>query len=473
MRAVVVAVLTVLLALQPNVTVAGPNARDPVVVARDAYARGEVPDLQVAGLEPGEVVTLHLFRQLTLWVSDGSGGWKPEPMLMHGWGRHRADASGTVDLKTSAPEAGTSTAVGPRTLFWSARRRGDPLLADQATAEQGVALANDTSLTLRVTRGQDVIAERTFGIDRVRASMTRVDVVTPGLVGAFAAPAGGSALPTIIHLHGSEGGSLEKARDVAARYAEEGFAVLALAYFAWPYEAGDLPVPHAHENIPVELLDRARQWLTARPEADVERLALVGNSKGGEFAMVGAATYPWVKAAVGCVPSDVVWEGYGPAIFDGSSTSARPAGSHSSWSWGGVPLPYIPTYDDRRDGFLDNTDRYDRARAEFATEARAARIPIERTSARLFLIGGDRDRTWASGSMVRSLANAMDAVGKGDQVETLVSPTGGHFLCGDGLYPHRLWQEDSTSAYAPDIDGQGRGEVAAYEAKIAFLKRVL
>lgn len=470
MRSVVVAVLAVLLALQPTATVAGPPDPDPVVVARDAYARGETPELRVEGLAPGEVVTLHLFRKLTRWVSDGAGGWKPEPTLVHGWGRHRADAAGVVDLRTSSPLEGTSTATGPRTLFWSARRQGDPLLADQAFAERGVELADDSTLTLRVARGDRIVAQRSFGIDRVRAAMTRVDVVMPGLVGAFAAPAGSQALPTIIHLHGSEGGSLEKSRDVAARYAERGFAVLAIAYFAWPFEAGDLPVPRAHENIEVELLERARAWLADRPEADVDRIGLVGNSKGGEFAMLGAATYGWVRAAVGCVPSDVVWEGYGPMD---APVATRAPGSHSSWSLGGSPVSYVPTYDDRRDGFLDNTDRYDRARAQFGDQARAARIPIERTSARLFLIGGDRDRVWASGAMVHSLANAMDAVGKGDQVETLVSPTGGHFLCGDGLYPHRMWQEDSTSPFAPDIDAQGRAEVAAYDAKIAFLRRAL
>jgi hypothetical protein len=281
-------------------------------------------------------------------------------------------------------------------------------------------------------------------------------------------------LPVILHLHGSEGGSTAKARDIAQRYAEAGFATLAINYFAWDYEADGLPVPNAHRNIPVELLDRARLWLADRPEADTARTALIGNSKGGEFAMVGAATYPWVKAAVGCVPSDVVWEGYGAASWDGSRVRSLPEpGSYSSWSWQGAPLAYIPTYADQRDGFLDNTDRYDRARAEFAAEARAARIPIERTGAALFLIGGERDRTWSSGAMTRSLVNAMDAAGKGGQVEALVSPTAGHFLCGDGLYPHRAWQEDNASAYAPDIDAQGAAEFAAYEAKLAFLRRVL
>jgi len=115
---------------------------------------------------------------------------------------------------------------------------------------------------------------------------------------------------------------------------------------------------------------------------------------GSEFAMVGAATFPWVRAAVGCVPSDVVWEGYGATSWKGAAVANLPAtGTYSSWSWRGAPLAYIPIYANRREGFIDNTDRYDRARGEFTQAARAARIPIEDTQAHLYLIGGERDRT--------------------------------------------------------------------------------
>lgn len=472
--AALLAVATPAIAVVPaDRTASGSSVR---VDARDTYFLGETPRITINDLQPGEVVGVHIFRVVDRWLPDGKGGWRYEPTPMHGWVRLRSDPQGRIDLATAVPEDGTSKAVGPATLFWSARRASDPLVATQAFARQGIALKDDGTHLLRVTRGEAVIAERrlTINAERPEAYMTRIEIRTPELTGFFAAPVGARKLPVILHLHGSEGGSTAKARDIAQRYAEAGFATLAINYFEWDYEVGGLPVPNAHRNIPVELLDRARLWLAARPEADAARIALVGNSKGGEFAMVGAAIYPWVRAAVGCVPSDVIWEGYGAVSWDGSAVRSLPdPGTYSSWSFKGKPLAYIPTYADRRDGFIDNSDRYDRARAEFSGEARAARIPIERTGAALFLIGGDRDRTWSSGAMVRSLVNAMDAVGKGAQVEPFVVPTGGHFLCGDGLYPHRAWQEDNPSPFAPDIDAQGTAEYNAYVAKLDFLRRAL
>lgn len=446
----------------------------PRIVARNAYFLGETPLLTVTGLRPGEAVSVHLLRNIVRWLPDGRGGWLRTPTPMHGWGAFTADPAGTIDLATAVPSAGTTLVSGPVSLMWSARRGSDPLVNDVAFASQGVSLEDDGTYLTRVFRGRDMVAEHRFRINRERPDMIRVEVVTPELVGVFAAPANARGLRTIIHLHGSEGGSIAKSRDIAQRYAEQGFATFAIAYFAWPYEARGLPLPNDHRNVPVELLQRARDWLARRPEANSNRIALVGNSKGGEFAMLGAATYPWVRAAVGCVPSDIVWEGYGTVSFEGGrARNMPPAGTYSSWSRNGRSFPYLPTYADRENGFADNTDRYDRARAEFEAAARAARIPIERTRARLFLIGGDRDRTWASGAMVRSLANAMDAAGRGRQVTSFVSPDAGHYLCGDGQYPHRAWQEDNASAFAPSIDAQGAAEYSAYVAKLAFLRDAL
>jgi dienelactone hydrolase len=461
--------LAMLLAAAPVSAQPGP----PQLMVDASVDHGERPSVVLSGLAPRETVRVHYFLRIGIWGPDGSGGWRSRPTLLHGWGDYRADRRGRVDMATARPIAGTSRQVGAETLIWSAYQQGSAALAPAAAAQQGLPEIPAGTVIVRAERGGTRIAEGRFSINNDIPGTTVVEINTPGLTGVFAAPPGGSRLPTIIHLHGSEGGSIAKARAAAVEYAAQGFATLALAYFAWPYEAQGLSIPNAHRNIDVAQLDRARAWLAERGEADISRIALVGNSKGAEFSLVGAVTYPWVRAAVACVPSDIVWEGYGAVDWDSANRSIPAAGTYSSWSIAGQPLPYLPTFADRRDGWPDNTARYDEARATWPEAARWARIPVEQTSARLFLIGGGRDRTWASGTMTANIVATMRRAGRGGQVETFVSPTADHYLCGNGQWPVRTYQQDRTGPDAPDIDAQGAAEVAAHAAKIAFLRRVL
>ncbi len=440
----------------------------------DAEVRiGERPDVRLNGLRPRSSIRLHYFLQLGIWSADSAGGWQQRETVMHGWGEYQADGQGRINMATARPLAGTSRQTGPETLLWSAHRPGSAALATARTAAANLPELPRGTVLVRAEQGGRIIAESRFALNVPVPGTTIVEINTPELAGVFAAPPGASRLPTIIHLHGSEGGSLAKARADAEHYAAQGFATLAIAYFAWSYERGALQVPAAHRNIDVAQLERARAWLAARPEADANRIALVGNSKGAEFALVGAVTYPWVRAAVACVPSDVVWEGYGAVDWDLASPVVPAAGTYSSWAIGGRPLPYLPTFSDRRDGWPSNGARYAEARTTWAEAARWARIPVEQSDARLFLIGGGRDRTWASGAMTESIIATMQRAGRGRQVESIISPVADHYLCGDGTWPHRSYQDELATVDAPDIDAQGAAEVAAHAAKLAFLRRVL
>lgn len=101
-------------------------------------------------------------------------------------------------------------------------------------------------------------------------------------------------LPSIILLHGSEGGSPASARATDIRFAQLGYAAFALNYFAWPGSGVD-GVPQALVDIPVEVLETTRTWLMKKPGVDAETLAIWGASKGAEFALVGASHYAWIN----------------------------------------------------------------------------------------------------------------------------------------------------------------------------------
>ena len=93
----------------------------------------------------------------------------------------------------------------------------------------------------------------------------------------------------------------------------------------------------------------------------------------GRDRMVGAAHFPWINRVVACVPSSVVWSGFGRPPAAGEV--------YSSWSIDGKGLPYIPY-----DNFQDALDRkfssafvHQRSLDKGSPEQRAeARIPIEK-----------------------------------------------------------------------------------------------
>jgi len=301
-----------------------------------------------------------------------------------------------------------------------------------------------------------------------------VESVAAGrLNGVFAAPQGARHLPAIILLHGSEGGGAESARRLATRFAGQGYAAFALNWFA--YDVARLPgVPNKHVNQPIELIDQVRAWLARRPEVDAGRIGVYGQSKGAEYALVAASHYRWIKAVIGCVPTDVVWEGYGIGDQRNAPEPDYVAPKEiSSWSWQGKPLPYVPTPPWVKGQWFDNTERYEKGRHDNPDRARVAAIPIERTDARLLLLGSLRDETWASGVMAGRLAARMAQAGKGARVETMVYEKAGHQICGDGVYPTYIWADPSDDPRVKDPAAEGHAAVDAWHRMIAFLKSAL
>lgn len=441
---------------------------EPRIDVADLVA-GDVLALRVTGLDRGERVRIHALRRLEVYRQAASGEWRRVPTQMHGWGDFRADHRGVVDVRRDAPLAGTYRARDDVGLLWSAYPADDPAAAAawQSAAPRPEAPPGD-AVALVVERQGRASLHAQFRLRGARAG-TRIETVRgPGFAGVFAAPPGASRLPTLIVLHGSEGGSIAKAQAAAGRFASQGFATLALIYFAWDYERPEGVAHGRIEAIPVEMLAAARSWLETRPEADVDRLALVGTSKGAEFALVGAAVYPWVRAVVGCAPSDVVWQG-----FDQTSAEQPRA---SSWSVGGRPLSFVPLHPFREgnpDGYRTNTERYELSRRDHAAEAAKARIPVERSTARMLLIGGGRDEVWASGAMSAAIAQRLERAGRGRQAESLLFPRAGHQICGDGTFPVRAYQQQSADPAMKVLEDEGHATVTAFRRSLAFLREAL
>jgi dienelactone hydrolase len=236
------------------------------------------------------------------------------------------------------------------------------------------------------------------------------------LVGQLVAPSNAARQPAVILLGGFEGGIPSDAYG----FAQQGYAAFAVAYFG----AGTLP--GQLDQIPVEAVSRAIDYLAARPEVDPTRIGIVGLGTGSELALLAAARDPRIKSVAVVSPSAYVW--FAP-VFDGGS-------DRSSWTLNNGPLAFVPpdpaavaglarAY--QSNGTYAFRDLYDAslAAAPAATLAAAA-LPVERIAAPVLCIAGDDDRQWDSAGACKAIAARRHAASRDARDQAVIEPGAGH-----------------------------------------------
>jgi dienelactone hydrolase len=436
------------------------NAQVKIEFKRD-YLPQTDPQITLA-TKPNAPVRLHFTRPAARFMPDATGAWKPTIVLMHAWADFRADDKGVVRISESTPEKGTYSVKDGQGLIWSLRlfgQSGWAASSDQAkTFEQRARETNADALWAQALDGE-IEAPTLLASTFVKPSARRV--LEPRFAGMYAAPklaAGGKRVPAIILLHGSEGGSFLIAQSDAEAYAAQGYAALSLIYFTRDPDtsSADPRIRKAHVETPLELIEDARAWLAQQPEVDASRTGIFGISKGAEFTLLAASYFPKsFRAAVACVPTDQVWEGY---------TSETYSTDKSSWSFAGKPLPFIPL---RQTQHRTNTERYllSRGDAERAGTLSKSRIPVEKSAAPLLLVAGERDEVWASAPMSREVAKQV-----GSRAKTLIFPTAGHMICANPEFPLHLYGEQSQDPRDKILIDEGAAAAATRRAVLEFFK---
>jgi hypothetical protein len=221
--------------------------------------------------------------------------------------------------------------------------------------------------------------------------------VTDPWEGVLFAPAAGSAAGVVV-LAGSSG-RVERRR--ARLLAQQGLVALAVRWFGGP--GG----PAGICEIPLETFVAAVDLLRSR---GVERVGVLGVSKGAEAALLTAVREPRVDVVVAVSPTALVWCNVGPGL-DGRRHPYR-----SSWTWRGRPLPFVPLDDSWRPAEADGgpvsvRGWYDLSERTFATRLEAAAIPVERARADLVLVAGGDDAMWSSLRYAEQLAARRRAAG--------------------------------------------------------------
>ncbi|HEV7236298.1 MAG TPA: acyl-CoA thioester hydrolase/BAAT C-terminal domain-containing protein [Ktedonobacteraceae bacterium] len=343
----------------------------------DIVSKGPLIDdafnIHLTGFTPGQRLTLKASM-----LDDFARQWEA-------YAEFQADEQGRVDVATQKPLAGTYNNADPMGIVWSMLPTGE---------KQNILFAKVQATHIPLLLSVEVAGETVTRVDMDRKLATpeieRTQVREAGLFGTFFQPAGSERVPAVLLFGGSSGGLNESK---AALLASHGYAVLALAYFS--YEQ----LPQYLVNIPLEYFATALDWLQAQPLVNGDRLAVMGQSKGGELALLLGATFPQIKSVVAYVPSSVVWRGL-------SGSYEQMLSKPSSWSYHGQPLPSVPmlyTSSSNTDSMppppqgqaISFTSLYLNSLSNTEAVERAA-IPVEKTNGPVLLISAQDDALWPS-----------------------------------------------------------------------------
>lgn len=423
------------------------------ISARPAEALiDETPAIVVSGAAPG--ARLRVTAELT---DDGGTRWL-------GSGEYFANLAGTIDLSKAASLAGTYCGVDGRGLFWSmlpvelaglASRCGvpaedwqgpasptwkDPLSPIQITltvavvesAKQPAATARATYRALRMAPG------------------VRVTKVSEGRIrGMLFEPADAKDSPVALVFTGSGGGV---SANNAALLASRGITAFALAYFN--YE----DLPREHVNVPLEYFREGIEWVQRRTGR--ERVAVMGASRGGEAALLVAATYPkLVSAVVAMVSVHVVYGGIKSSLSDMYTVPA--------WTLNGRVVPYagaapgtLPAPGETR---MRATFRplYLRAWSPQFDERYAIRV--ERIEAPVLLLSAGGDELWPSAIGSEKIVARLKAHAFSYPVEHIAYEGAGHAISQPATLVYSLGQRafhPAVKSYIP-IGGTPEASSAA------------
>lgn len=262
-----------------------------------------------------------------------------------------------------------------------------------------------------------------------------------------AASAGSGRRAAVLLLGGSDGGY--PSRRVATDLAATGHPVLALAY-AGGFSSKIDGLPDRLARIPLEYVFGAIDWL--RAQAGSQRpIAIMGESRGAELALLVASRRPDVAGVVAFSPSSLAW----PAV--GDMTAAIPA-----WTEGGRPVPYValPTKDPASQFSTGLTDR------EWADRAA---IPIERAAAAIMLVSSRSDAIWPASRMADQLEARLRAAHYRHPVVNHQFDDASHLLMGPGQGMVKFTHGAFTVNFGGSEEGTLRAREAAWRAAKQFL----
>ncbi len=383
--------------------------------------------------------------EVTLRLTMENGGEKWES-----WATFAADRSGFVNPDLYSPLEGTYEEADQMGLFWSMLPVNEGGMFIPGDIEP---LRYEISIEVGGSIGQTISFQRFFQAPGVE----RREIREEGLIGTYFTPPGEEPVPAVLILGGSEGG-LEEYK--AALLANRGYATLALAYFA---KEG---LPEQLVDIPLEYFQAALSWLTEQEKVRDDSIIVLGNSKGGEAALLLGTLDKRVAGVIGVVPSSVVWQG-----LDQKRTS-------SSWTIEGEPLSYVSLSMSLMDllrNFWSNLTGRPREFVEMYEKSlqdeklvREAAIPVEEIGGPILLISGGDDLVWPSSEMSAAIVRRLRENDFPHEVKHLDFPEAGHIFRAPYL-PAFGTRESDGILFGGNPGSNSRAEAESWQEILTFL----
>lgn len=258
------------------------------LIATPSNALADEPvSIRATGLPPSQIVTIKATLK------------DEKENLFQSKAFYQANEAGEVDLDQASALGGDYVGVHPMGLFWSLKpkRAFQRLIKKDMNSPFCITLDLYDSVCLAdsvptVPKASQIV-QRWFAGPGVQREQIREGRVR----GALFLPSGEGPFPGIIDLFGSFGGLIEFR---AGLLASHGFAVLALAYFA--YE--DLPGKLVEEDL--DYFEEAANFLLAHPKIQQPGIGVIAVSKGAEIALAMACYLKQVVATVWINGSSII-----------------------------------------------------------------------------------------------------------------------------------------------------------------------
>lgn len=411
----------------------------------------------VSRVPPGAEVTI----EATL-TDRGGRAWSSRGVFY-------ADVRGIVDVAEAASLGGTYHGLDAEGLFWSMLPVGtgeleqftaadrlahdwpwvpdfDSWNADFALRRNPVAITVRAYVTGALGTEPPEYAVATQQVAFIGPGVKEIPVAEGTLRGVLFEPPGEGPFPVAMIVTGSGGGAYD---GKAALLASRGIAALALAHFNYEGRPAQLL------NMPLEYFRDAMRWLGER--YGQERVAIFGDSRGGEGVLLIASYFPeQVSAVVAGVPSNMVFAGC-------CTENLEPA---PAWTLKGEPLPYVPWRlntlrasqlwpgsSEARDIYLSAMTAHNFADPRW--------IPVENIRAPLLLVSGEADAIWPSNIAAERVIERLKAKNHAYPYEHIEYPGAGHAVTFPMLVKSLADRMTSAAFGGLAIGGTPRGNAFA------------